>query len=55
MVCRFDNIEIMLDNENGVACVGKLLQNLYKLVNVGGVKSRGRLVENVEGLARRSL
>ncbi len=42
----------MLDNENGVPSVRKRLQNVNKLVDVGGVKSGGRLVKNVDSTSR---
>lgn len=36
----------MLDYNNCIACVNKLLENVNQLVNIGCVKSGGRLVDN---------
>ena len=53
MVCNLDNVKVMLNNYYSISAVGKLLQNLNKLVHVGCVKSRRRLVKNVDCLACR--
>ena len=47
MIRRFNNIKIMLYYKYRIALVNKLLQNLNKPVNIGGVKSRRRLVKDI--------
>ena len=47
----FDDVEVVLDDEHGVARVGELLQHVDQLVDVRHVQSRGRLVEDIDRAA----
>ena len=52
MVSYLYDVEVMLDNEHGIALVGKLTEHVDKLVHVSGMKSRSWLVEDIDSLAR---
>ena len=48
----------MLDDDDGIAAVDEALQDVEELVDVGGVQSRRRLIEDIErapGRAAREL
>lgn len=47
----FDNVQIVLDDDDGVAPVPQLVQHLEQLLDVVEVQPCGRLVQDVEGLA----
>ena len=47
MVSNLDYVKVMLDKDNRVSSVDKLLENLYELMNVGGMKSRCGFIKNV--------
>ena len=47
-------IEIVLDDEDGVAGVGEALEYRDKLRDVVGVQAGGRFVEDIEGPAGRT-
>ena len=51
VVGQFYHIEIVLDDEHRVAAVHKALQHVHQDADVLKVKTRGGLVEYVEGLA----
>ena len=55
MVRRLDHVEIMLDDEHGIAVFAKAIQNGEQLCHVVRMKSRRRLIENIDGLARAAL
>ena len=44
----------MLDDDNRVACVHQLLQNIHKPVDICDMQTGGRLIENIDGLAGRA-
>ena len=52
MVGALDHVEIVLDDQNGVARVHQLLQHVDELAHVIHMKARGRLVEDIKGGAR---
>src|SRR4051812_40200274 len=47
----FNDIEIMLNDHDGVSCVDEPLQHRQKFLDVVKMQSRGRFVENIEGLS----
>ncbi len=51
-VGRLDHLEIVLDDDHGVAQVGQTVNHFQQVLDVVEVQSRGRLVEDVKGLAR---
>ena len=55
VVCRLDYIQIMLNDQNGISHIHKALQHLDQLMDIRRVKSGGRLVQNIDGAARRYL
>ena len=55
VVGTFDHVKIVLDDDNGVACIAQALQYLKELGNIGSVQSCGGLVQNVDGSARCTL
>src|SRR6267142_2467906 len=46
-----DYVEVVLDDDDGVAEIGEAMQDVEQLLNVVEVQAGGRLVEQVEGLA----
>ena len=44
IVCGFYDIEIVLDYDDGVSSVGKLIYNAQKLMHIGHVQAGRRLV-----------
>ena len=51
VVGNFDDVEIMLDDDDGVALLDETVENGDELGNVVGVKSGRRLVEDIDGFA----
>ena len=51
VVCSFNNIKIMLNENNRVARIHKTLKNFYQAVNIRCVKTCGWLVENIHCFA----
>ena len=49
------HIEIVLDNNDRVACIGKAAEHRDKIFNVGRVQTGGRLVENIYRSSRAAL
>ena len=45
----------MLDDNDRVACVHQLLQNIHKPVDICDMQAGGRLVEDIDGLSGRAL
>src|SRR5437764_1182780 len=50
-VGRLDDVEVVLDHDDGVAQVHQALQHLQQLADVVEVQAGGRLVEDVDGPA----
>ena len=50
-VGRFDDVEVVLDNDDGVAAVGKALQDAEQFLDVGEVETGGRFVQDVHRAA----
>ena len=48
---RFNDVEMMLDHQNGIAQVHKFLQHIEQLADVVEMKPGGRLIEDVESPA----
>jgi hypothetical protein len=46
-----DDVEVVLDDDNGVAKVAEAVQDFEKLANVVEVEAGGGLVEEIEGAA----
>ena len=49
-VCGFDDVQIVLDDDDGVAAIPQLVQYLEQLLDVVEVQPCGGLVQDVEGL-----
>ena len=47
VVGALDNVQIVFNDNYGVACIAQALQNLKQLGNVGRVQTRGGLVKNI--------
>src|SRR5687767_8365273 len=47
----FDDIEVMLDHDYGIASLNKLGQNLQQSLDIGEMKAGGWLIKDVDGLA----
>jgi len=45
---NFDNIQIMFDDQHRIAGIHEALENLYKLVHVGGMEADRGLVKHVK-------
>ena len=52
MVGEFDHVEIVLNNDDGIATVHEFLEHVHQDADVLEVETSGRLVEDVERLAR---
>src|SRR5918994_587893 len=55
VVCGPDHIQVVLDDDDGVPRVHEPVQDGEQLLDVREVKPRRRLVQDVDGLARRPL
>ena len=55
VIGRLNNVEIVLDHNDGVAQGDEPLKYIEQLVNVRKMKTGGWLVEHVYGAARRTL
>ena len=51
-VGTFDDVQIVLDDQYGVALIDQPLQDIHQPTNVVEVQSRGRFVQQIERLAR---
>ena len=51
MVGDLYHVEVVLDDEDRIALIGELLQNLYEPVDIGCVETRGRLIEDIDSPA----
>ena len=54
-VGRFDHIQVVLDDDDGVSGVGEPVEHIEQALDIGEVEARGRLVEDVERLPGRDL
>ena len=54
-VSRLDHIQIVFDDDYGVSCIDKSVQHSQQMFDIDEVKSRRRLVEDVNSLACRPL
>ena len=54
-VGRLDHVEVVLDDDHGVAGLHQAPEHLEQPLHVGEVQAGGRLVEDVEGVAGRDL
>ena len=50
-VCGLDHIQVVLNDDDGVAVVAQPMQYVEQLLNVRKVQAGGGLIENVERLA----
>ena len=50
-VGRLDDVEVVLDDDDGVAVVDEPVQHLQQLLDIGEVQAGGGLVEDVDGAA----
>jgi hypothetical protein len=51
VVGALDDVEVVLDDEHGVALVDEAVEDVQELLDVAEVEAGGRLVEDEEGLA----
>ena len=52
MVGHFDDVQMMLDQENGVPGIDELVQRLQQTFDVGQVQTGRRFIENVDRVLR---
>ena len=52
VVGALDEVEVVFDDDDGVACIHQLLQHLDEAVDISHVEAGSRLVENIHGLTR---
>ena len=55
VVGEFDDIEVVFDDDDGVATIHQFLQHIHQDTDVLEMQTRGGLVEDVERLARITL
>ena len=53
VIAGLDDVEVVLDNQHGVAAVGELAQHAHQTLAVGDVQAGRRLVEHIERPAGR--
>ena len=53
VIAGLDDVEVVLDNQHGVAAVGELAQHAHQTLAVGDVQAGRRLVEDIERPAGR--
>ena len=51
MVGDFDDVEVMLDDDDGIAMVDDVLEHGDEAVDVVAMEAGGRFVENIDRLA----
>ncbi len=51
IICRLDDVEIMLDDEDRIALIDEFLQDAKEELNIGEMQSSSGFVENIEGVA----
>ena len=52
VVGALDEVEVVFDDDDGVACIHQLLQHLDEAVDISHVEAGSRLVEDIHGLTR---
>ena len=52
MVSQSDDVQIVFDDDDGIATIYQSLQHIHQNADVLEVQSRGRLVQNVQRLTR---
>src|SRR5690349_18476037 len=52
VVCGLDDVHVMFDREHGMSRIDEPVQAAEEALDVRQVESRGRFVENVEGVLR---
>ena len=50
-VARGDDAHVVFDDDDGIAGVDECVELSEQLVDIGGVQSRGRLIEDIQRLA----
>ena len=55
MIGNLDDVEVVLNDQNGITLIRQPLEHIYELVDVCCVKSRCWLVKDVYGISGRSL
>ena len=53
-VSGFDDVEVVLDHDDGVSAVDQSLKDGNQLVNVVEMEPGGRLIQHIQGSTRRS-
>ena len=51
MVGAFDDIEVVLDDQHGIALFHQLVDHPHQVLDILEVQSRGGLVQDIEGIA----
>ena len=54
-VCAFDDIQVMLNNDNGIAFIDKPLQNRQQLIDIIEMESCSRLIQDIYSTSVRPL
>lgn len=52
MVCGDDDIGVVLDDDDGMACVAEFEDGFEEFLDIAEVEAGGGLVEEVEGVGR---
>src|SRR5579864_9708636 len=50
-VGRLDNVQVVLDNDDGISAIDEAMQNLQQFLDVVEMQAGGGLVEDVKSLA----
>ena len=51
VICGFDDLEIMLDDDDSIALIYECMKDLEQSPHVFKVQSRGRLIQDIERLS----
>jgi len=51
IICHLYYVKVMLDYDYGIAAICQPLKHIQKVVNIGEVQPRSRLVEQIQGVA----
>ena len=51
-VDRFDHVQVVFDDDHGIACVDEAVEDFQQLANVVEMQTGRRFIEQIQGLAR---
>ena len=55
VICRLDDIQVVLDNDDGIACFHQLIEDPQQFADVIGMQTGGRFIKNIDRFTASSL